>query len=59
MTLSYFASVTGDCFNVGVGSLYLEPGGGTPPYIVDWVNPGLGTDVSVTSSTTPLIEENS
>ena len=51
MTLSYLVSVTGDCLNISAGALYVEPIGGTSPYIIDWQVPALGTDVSVTSST--------
>lgn len=42
---NYFISVTGDCYNTGVGAITILPSGGTPPYTVEWVEPDLGADV--------------
>lgn len=39
---NYLLSVTGDCSNTGAGVIRIQPSGGTPPYIVEFVNPSLG-----------------
>ena len=41
---NYTINITGDCENNSAGSISVLPFGGTPPYIVQWVNPALGTD---------------
>lgn len=42
---NYNISITGDCTNLGNGSISILPYGGTPPYTVEWVNPNLGSDL--------------
>jgi hypothetical protein len=39
---NYLLSITGDCNNTGAGVIKVQPSGGTPPYIVEFVNPSLG-----------------
>jgi hypothetical protein len=41
----YIISITGDCENNGSGIVSILPQGGTPPYTVEWVEPGLGVDI--------------
>lgn len=50
MSLSYNLIVSGDCTNSGLGVLDVYPNGGVSPYVVDWVNPNLGTDSPVTTN---------
>lgn len=50
-TFYYNLSITGDCQNTNSGAIQINLNGGTPPYNVDWVNPNLGSDISVTAST--------
>jgi Leucine-rich repeat (LRR) protein len=45
--MNYNVSVTGDCQNTGSGAISLSINGGSPPYIVQWVLPNLGTDYNV------------
>jgi hypothetical protein len=51
MSILYNSAVTGDCQNLNVGALYLEPTSGVSPYIIDWQVPNLGIDPLVTNST--------
>lgn len=39
----YNISITGDCFNTGVGAIHVSLSGGVEPYIIDFVTPSLGT----------------
>lgn len=48
--LDYTILVTGDCQNTSSGSLELFPIDGAGPYTVDWYNPNLGVDTTVTTS---------
>jgi Leucine-rich repeat (LRR) protein len=45
--MNYSISVTGDCQNTGSGAISLSINGGSPPYIVQWASPNLGTDYNV------------
>jgi uncharacterized protein (DUF2141 family) len=44
---NYNISVTGDCSNSNLGSVYLTLNGGVPPYTVQWTDPNLGADVVI------------
>ena len=48
--LDYRILVTGDCQNTSSGILELFPIDGAGPYTVDWYNPNLGVDTTVTTS---------
>jgi len=48
--LDYTILVTGDCQSTSSGSLELFPINGASPYTVDWYNPNLGIDTTVTTS---------
>jgi hypothetical protein len=48
--LDYTILVTGDCQNTSSGILELFPIDGAGPYTVDWYNPNLGVDTTVTTS---------
>lgn len=48
--LDYTILVTGDCQNTSSGGLELFPINGASPYTVDWYNPNLGVDTTVTTS---------
>jgi hypothetical protein len=48
--LDYTILVTGDCQNTSSGILELFPVDGAGPYTVDWYNPNLGVDTTVTTS---------
>jgi hypothetical protein len=39
--IGYELNVTGDCSSQGVGVISILPSGGTPPYVVEWINPVL------------------
>lgn len=39
--IGYELNVTGDCSSQGVGIISILPSGGTPPYVVEWINPVL------------------
>lgn len=43
MSFIYNISVTGDCQNTSSGSTYITSTGGTPPYIITYTSPGLGS----------------
>lgn len=45
----YVISVTGDCSSNNSGVISILPGGGTPPYTVQWIDPDLGADVVTTN----------
>jgi hypothetical protein len=48
---AYNVSITGDCSNMSSGAITLAPLFGVPPYTIDWQNPSLSADTSVTQST--------
>jgi len=48
--MAYNLSITGDCNNIGVGAIELEITDLTPPYLINWYNPNLGSDISPTGS---------
>jgi hypothetical protein len=52
MSLFYSVSITGDCQSTNSGVIVLYPSGGTSPYTVDWYNPNLSADTSVTTGST-------
>lgn len=52
MSLFYTVSITGDCQNASAGKIIISPTGGTSPYTVDWYNPNLSADTSVTTAST-------
>ena len=55
----YYISVTGDCADTSSGILSVYFTGGTPPYTVEWIQPNLGTDITILESTrTGLISGN-
>jgi hypothetical protein len=55
----YYISVTGDCTDTSSGILSVYFIGGTPPYTVEWIQPNLGTDITILESTrTGLISGN-
>ena len=55
----YYISVTGDCTDTSSGILSVYFTGGTPPYTVEWIQPNLGTDITILESTrTGLISGN-
>jgi hypothetical protein len=49
--ISYTLSLTGDCFNQGIGIANILPTSGTPPYTFEWVEPYLGVDYVAYQST--------
>ena len=42
---NYTINITGDCQSNSSGSISVLPFGGTPPYVVQWTSPSLGSDV--------------
>lgn len=42
---NYTINITGDCQNNSSGSISVLPYGGTPPYVVQWTSPDLGSDI--------------
>jgi hypothetical protein len=51
MAFNYIINVTGDCQNTSSGVIDLFIGGGSEPYVVQWVDPVLPTDIIVSSLT--------
>lgn len=49
-SFDYNLLITGDCGNVGSGSIRIEFTGGTPPYTVNWVSPNLSYDITTSVS---------
>lgn len=47
---NYNLLITGDCTSDNAGVISITPTGGTSPYTVQWVSPNLGTDLSITGS---------
>jgi Leucine-rich repeat (LRR) protein len=45
--MNYNLLITGDCQSNGSGAISLSINGGSPPYIVQWASPNLGTDYNV------------
>jgi hypothetical protein len=41
-SFDYVLRITGDCFNSSSGRITVDPIGGVPPYVVEFVNPNLG-----------------
>ncbi len=54
MALNTFASITGDCSNLGQGAISLLVSGGTPPYTQEWISPYINTFTDVN----PVVVEN-
>lgn len=51
MAFNYNINVTGDCQNNGSGIIDLSINGGSEPYVVQWIDPILNTDIIVSSLT--------
>jgi len=51
MAFNYTINVTGDCQNNGSGIIDLLVTGGTSPYVVQWIEPVLTTDIILSSLT--------
>jgi hypothetical protein len=45
----YLVGITGDCSNTGSGIINVSLSGGVPPYIINFINPNLGTGSTKTN----------
>ena len=54
--LSHLISITGTCTSPS-GAISVSGTGGNPPYLINWVNPNLGSDIGISSIRTGLIGE--
>jgi hypothetical protein len=50
-TINYILSITGDCSQNGSGKVSVYPTTGEPPYIIQWLDPDLGSDYVVSGET--------
>lgn len=57
MAFNYIINVTGDCQNTGSGIIELFVDGGSAPYVVQWIDPVLPTDV-MTPIPLPIEDDN-
>lgn len=53
MAFNYNINVTGDCLNISSGIIELSITGGSEPYVVQWINPVLPTNITSSSIIKP------